>query len=58
MSTPKEWRGVSIGAKLTRVLGGTCFLHSYGFTTATVRFPNGSLVTMTHNELYKRYKPS
>ena len=56
--TPKEWRGVSIGAKLTRVLGGTCFLHSYGFTKATVRFPNGSLVAMTHDELYKRYKPA
>ena len=54
---PKLWRGVKVGTKLARLGGGNCFLAAFGSTTATVRFPNGTLKEMTHQQLYKHYKP-
>lgn len=56
--TPREWRGIRIGARLIRLAGGMCFLHAFGRSTASVRFPNGQTTQMSIEQLYARYRPA
>jgi hypothetical protein len=58
MTIPKEWRGVRIGTVLIRLRGGKAILSSFTATKATVTFRGNFNVTMTHEELYRRYRPA
>ena len=54
---PPEWRNVRKGVRLVRRTGGAAFLTDYGYRNATVKFPNGTLKEMTHDQLFKHYRP-
>ena len=54
---PVEWRNVRKGVRLVRRAGGSAFLTDYGYRNATVKFPNGEMRTLTHEQLFRLYRP-